>query len=92
MPPNDLVNFGAIYICDFIATLPVLTLAENNVAQTSQYDRNNENLCPGGGYFFMLKLLGETHSKIKIDKAAPWIETNKITAQVEYSKGSKIKL
>ena len=37
----------------------------------------------------MLKLRGDTHSKMNIDNAAPWMETSNITAQVEYSKGSK---
>ena len=37
----------------------------------------------------MLKEYGETHSKMKIDIAATWIQTNRMITHVEYSKGSR---
>ena len=45
---------------------------------------------PGGGYFFILKLLGDSHSKINIEMAAPWMLMKSTTIQVLYSKGSKL--
>ena len=50
--------------------------------------KKNSKILPGGGRFSMLKLDGETHSKKKMDMAAPWMQMIRMNTQVVYSNGS----